>query len=104
MSANHKMDTERQRIEELKSKGFTVDFDIRNGALVDLKSGDVFQKEDVRLVEEYRFEGMSNPSDMSILYALETGTGEKGTILVNFGPNTPPELVEFFKDLDQEHD
>ncbi len=100
MSATHKMYTERQRIDQLKSQGFTADYDIRDGALRNLKSGNTFQKEDVQLLDEYRFEGRSNPSDMSILYALQTRDGEKGTMLVNYGPNTSPEVVRFFRDLD----
>ena len=103
MSANHKMYTERERIDQLKSKGFKADYDIRDGALVNLKSGKAYQQEDVRLVDEFRFEGFSNPSDMSILYALETTRGEKGTMLVNYGPNTPPEVVAFFRGLDEKN-
>ncbi len=103
MNANHKMYTERERIEQLKAKGFYADYDIRDGALVNLKTWDTFPREEVQLVEEYRFEGMSNPADMSILYALETATGERGTVLVNYGPNTAPDVVQFFKNLDQNH-
>lgn len=101
MNANHKMYTERERIDQLKSKGFKADYDIRDGNLINLQSGKAFEKSEVYLLDEYRFEGFSNPSDMSILYALETNSGEKGTILVNYGPNTPPEVVRFFRDMDK---
>lgn len=102
MSATHRMNTERQRIEELKSQGFTADYDIRDGALVNLKTRASYPKDKVLLREAYRFEGMSNPADMSILYALETAGGEKGTMLVNYGPNTPQKIVQFFRDLERE--
>ncbi|MEJ2585780.1 MAG: hypothetical protein P8Z38_12355 [Robiginitalea sp.] len=95
------MYTERERIEELKAEGFEADYDIRDGALVNIQSGKAYEKGEVHLLKDYRFEGRSNPSDMSILYAMETSSGEKGTLLVNYGPNTPQEIVRFFRDLEE---
>ncbi len=33
------------------------------------------------IVESYRFEGMTNPGDASVLYAIESENGEKGIIV-----------------------
>ncbi|HYW95678.1 MAG TPA: phosphoribosylpyrophosphate synthetase [Bacteroidales bacterium] len=33
------------------------------------------------IVESYRFEGMTNPGDSSVLYAIESDEGEKGIIV-----------------------
>lgn len=33
------------------------------------------------IVESYRFEGMTNPGDSSVLYAIESEDGEKGIIV-----------------------
>ena len=33
----------------------------------------------------YRFEGMTNPSDSSVLYAIESKSGEKGIIVDSYG-------------------
>ncbi len=33
------------------------------------------------IVESYRFEGMTNPGDSSVLYAIESESGEKGIIV-----------------------
>ena len=33
------------------------------------------------IVKSYRFEGMTNPGDSSVLYAIESNTGKKGIIV-----------------------
>ena len=38
-----------------------------------------------------RFEGQSDPGDMSILFALRTPSGARGTYSAPFGSDTPPE-------------
>jgi hypothetical protein len=40
-----------------------------------------FGPDDFNVRKIFRFEGMSNPSDSSILYAIETLTGVKGLLV-----------------------
>jgi hypothetical protein len=40
---------------------------------------------DLQIVKVYRFEGMSDPSDMSIVYVLETTEGQHGYSLNAYG-------------------
>jgi hypothetical protein len=42
---------------------------------------------------------MSNPSDMSILYVIETNQDEKGTFLMAYGPSADSETAEFFNKI-----
>ncbi|MDY7396631.1 hypothetical protein UMM65_15380 [Aureibaculum sp. 2210JD6-5] len=89
---------ERDYIDQYQEKGYTADYQVRNGNLIDLKTKRKFQPDDVFIVAEHRFEGMSNPSDMSILYVIETDNGSsKGTVLAGYGPASDGELAEFFK-------
>src|SRR6476660_9696738 len=58
-------------LEELKEKGFTVDFNtqeerIKNG-------GDEFE-----IVHIYRYEGQSDPGDEATVYGIKSNKGEKG--------------------------
>jgi len=87
------MNTIAQKIEELKDKGFTENFFFEDGKLQ--TEDDSFNKEDIKEVKEYRFEGKSNPDDLSILYQITTSKGKKGTIADGFGPNANQELTEF---------
>ncbi|MEP5253811.1 hypothetical protein [Winogradskyella rapida] len=79
-----------------QSKGYTSGFHFKEGNLIGNESSETYQPEDLHIVAEHRYEGMSNPSDMSILYVVETNKGEKGTMLLGYGPNADLELSEFF--------
>ena len=87
---------EKDYIKIYESKGYTSGFHFKDGTLVGNESSDTYQPEDLHIVAEHRYEGMSNPSDMSILYVIETNKGEKGTMLIGFGPTADLELSEFF--------
>ncbi|MGM0579627.1 MAG: phosphoribosylpyrophosphate synthetase [Bacteroidota bacterium] len=87
------MNTIAQKIEELKKQGFTENFFFEEGKLK--TEDDSFEKEDITNIYEYRFEGKSNPDDLSILYQITTKSGKKGTIADGFGPNANQELTEF---------
>jgi hypothetical protein len=47
------------------------------------------------IVEYFRFEGASNPSDMSILFSVECEDGNRGTIISAYGIYADTKLVEF---------
>ena len=87
------MNTIAHKITELKKEGFTEDFFFEDGKL--RTDNDSFDRGDINSIEEYRFEGKSNPDDLSILYQITTKSGQKGTIADGFGPNANQELTEF---------
>ena len=86
-------------INELKEKGYTSDFRMMGAHLVELNSKEKFLPAQIFIDKEMRFEGMSNPSDASILYAIKTDSGFKGTVLANYAPTGNLELAEFFKEI-----
>ena len=90
-------DSEVKRIEALQAEGFTSNYRLKNNRLQDTASGKSYGPNEIFIVEEYRFEGMSNPGDMSILYATQTIDNEKGLILMPYGPTADSELVWFMK-------
>jgi hypothetical protein len=47
------------------------------------------------IVEYFRFEGESNPSDMSILFSVECDDGNRGTIVSSYGIYADTNLEEF---------
>ncbi|GLU55590.1 hypothetical protein [Dyadobacter frigoris] len=81
-------DTLVETLEGLKKQGFTYDFNLTAHAL-ELYSDEgiklTLNPEDFSIVKVFRFEGMSNPSDTSILYAIESNTGLKGTLVSSYG-------------------
>ena len=79
-------------IEELRARGFVERFDVRGGQLRAIGSGRLFDAEDFTLREYQRFEGMSDPDDASIVYAIETRSGTKGLLVDAFGPYANPDV------------
>jgi len=52
------------------------------------------------MIREYhRFEGVSDPDDMSIVYAIESQSGTRGTLVDAFGVYSNPAVSAFLKDV-----
>jgi hypothetical protein len=82
---NNQYNTLSEAVEQLKKRGFSRNLSVNaQGELIE--AGEVsFKPSEVKLVEFHRFEGTSDPADMSIVYALETTTGVKGCVVDSFG-------------------
>jgi hypothetical protein len=96
-------DTLIERLEELKERGFTFDFNLTAHSLELHKDDGIrltLSPEDFNIVEFYRFEGMSNPSDTSILYAIESCDGLKGTLVSSYGVYADAMSNDMIKKLD----
>lgn len=96
-------DTLVETLEQLKREGFTYDFNLTAHALeVHNEEGIqlTLSPDDFNIVKIFRFEGMTNPSDESILYAIESNIGLKGTILSSYGMYADAMSNEMIKKLD----
>src|SRR5690606_8687521 len=88
-------------LNRLKQDGYKTDFNVNDkGELCSMDGKDSFPVDQVRIVDHYRFEGESNPDDMSILYAVETKSGLKGTISNSYGPYADEKIDNFVKQLE----
>ncbi len=76
-------DTVSESVNGLKKRGFELDFNLRENCLV-CHSGQ-FDVNDFEIVEVYRFEGNSDPSDEAVVYAIESITGMKGVLVNGYG-------------------
>ncbi|WP_338358621.1 hypothetical protein [Yeosuana marina] len=90
---------EKDFIRVYEEKGYVSNFHIEKGKLINNKTKIEYNPEDVYIVAENRYEGMSNPSDMSILYVIETNKDEKGTFLMAYGPTADLGVAEFFNKI-----
>ncbi len=100
MESGNLMTTLSQVINKLKKKGFDEDFEITDDGLVAHKSGKKYFPENLIIKKTYRFEGFSNPDDMSVLYAMRTDDGVKGIFVDAYGTyanNESVSISEFLK-------
>lgn len=88
-------------LNRLRKDGYTYDFKVSGeGTLCTMEDKHTFGPDQVRIVDFYRFEGESDPDDMSILYAVETSTGLKGTISNSYGPYADAKVDDFLKQVE----
>lgn len=90
-------------LNRLENLGFTHHMIFNKGKIfVDkVDSCHAFGPDEIKIHDTYRFEGASNPDDMSIVYAIETEDGLKGSIVIAYGPNGNLEAAEFFKKVEE---
>ena len=72
-------------IERLTREGSSVHFGVVGNRLRAFESGETFEAHEVIVREYQRFEGVSNPDDMAIVYAIESLNGVRGSLVDAFG-------------------
>jgi hypothetical protein len=87
-------------IDDLRRRGYTADFEVRDGALRETASGRLFRADELAIVEHHRFEGASDPEDMSVVYALESRDGLRGVVVDAFGAYANPRLADFLEKVE----
>jgi len=70
-------------LDELKKKGYTVDFNLEENCIV--CSTDKFNVDDFEITEIYRYEGDTDPADEATVYAIESKSGVKGVLVTGYG-------------------
>ncbi len=91
-------------IQKYQARGYTSSFKCQNKNLQELSSKTAYAPNQIFIKRTHRFEGLSNPSDMSILYVIETEDGKKGLVTANYGSDSDTDLDEFFKRIPAEND
>lgn len=84
-------------------KGFELEFKATEQGLKCLGSGRVYSPEEVTVPNYFRFEGISDPGDMSILYEIETSDGCKGTLIDAYGVYSDSRVAKFMCDVEEMH-
>ncbi len=90
-------DTVSEAVNGLKGRGFGVDFNLLENCLV--CHSDKFDVDDFEIVEIYRFEGNTDPSDEAIVYAIESVNGMKGILVSGYGISAEGMSAEMAKKL-----
>src|SRR3982751_3023976 len=89
------MTPESRCMDVVEEKGFTDQFKVKGKKLFCFDNGKEYAPHEVKVVNFYRFEGISNPDDMSVIYAIETADGRKGTLTDAFGLYADQSIGEF---------
>ena len=88
-----------EALDGLTRRGFSEHFRVADGGLQALGTGARFRPDDLVIREFHRFEGMSDPDDMAIVYAIEGKGGIRGTLADAFGVYSDPATGAVLKDV-----
>jgi hypothetical protein len=94
-------DTVSGAISSLKNRGFTTDFNLSENCIICDKKR--FDPKDFSIVEVYRFEGISDPADEAVVYAIESVSGLKGVLVSGYGPTADQMSADMAKKLSITH-
>ena len=81
-----------QLLVQLKREGFTANLGVVDGQLRVLDTGRVLPSDEVVIRAVHRFEGESDPDDMTVVYVLESKDGTRGVLVDAFGIYADPEV------------
>jgi hypothetical protein len=88
-------------LNDLKERGFNLDFNLAQGVLHNSTKNITLHPKDFEIVELYRFEGESDPADNSIVYALNSDKyNAKGVFVNAYGVYSDDISEELLKKLD----
>jgi hypothetical protein len=78
-------DTLIEALNDLKARGFVYDFNLAQEKLECKDLNLQLDPHHFDIAEMYRFEGMTNPDDSSVVYAIESDQGVKGVLVNAYG-------------------
>ncbi len=82
-------------LKDLQDRGYDCDFQMSGNSVKCLNSNKLYQPHDMTIVEYHRFEGISNPDDMSVVFVVECKDGAKGTVVSAYGTYADIKLLDF---------
>ena len=100
---NNESTNELNFIRRYEEEGYVNSYRVRDNVLIENKTNTNYSPNEIMVVAKHRYEGNSNPSDMSLLYVIETKNNTKGTILVPYGNTNETEVLEFFNKIPEEN-
>jgi hypothetical protein len=97
-------DTVTEALKGLKSRGFTVDFNIAFDKIICSDNTICLNPDEFEITEVFRFEGETNPSDEDVVYAIESKDGKvKGTMTSAYGTYAETISNEMIQKLSMHH-
>ncbi len=92
-----------EAVDALRRRGFTADFSVCGETGRATAAGHSYKGDELTIVEHHRFEGVSDPDDSSVLYALEGSDGIRGLLVDAYGAYADPETGAVLKSTRDHH-
>lgn len=86
-------------VDSLQKRGYIYNFNYNDFSLQCGEINEKLEAEDLTINEYYRFEGISNPEDNSVVYAIESNQGHKGIVIDAYGAYSDENIGDFLKKI-----
>lgn len=87
-----------QATNALTKNGYKDGFTAKDNKIVGSLTSKSYPPEDLEIVATYRFEGMTDPQDDAIVFAIEAKDGNKGTLIMSYS-SKHSQNVELIKQI-----
>ncbi|NNE26515.1 MAG: phosphoribosylpyrophosphate synthetase [Saprospiraceae bacterium] len=77
-------DTLSQAVNALTANGYKEGFKAAENKIIATNSSKEYKPEELKIIKRYRFDGMTNPQDDTMVLALEAKDGLKGTLVMSY--------------------
>ena len=100
-SEKKEMKTMAALLNNLAADGFNEQFKVEEDRLKAMSSEVSYGPEEAKILNFYRFEGDSDPSDNAIISAIETADGIRGTLTDAYGTYSDEGIHEFITSVEE---
>ena len=87
-------------LNKIVKDGYTENFKVTEEGLQSLETSKMYKPDQVHIVNFFRFEGASDPSESAILYVIEANDGAKGSLTDAYGMYADPDIDKFVKEVE----
>ncbi|MEY3678361.1 MAG: hypothetical protein RI924_502 [Bacteroidota bacterium] len=88
-----------EAVSDLEGRGYDYNYQYKEGMLHCDRSKSTYCPADLLITEVYRFEGMSDPTDNSVVYAIESKDGSKGVLVDAYGTYSDDAKSRFLEQI-----
>ena len=97
MANEDRMQTVAGALEQFAGRGYRQEMAIKAGRLQVDGTDRTYRPDEVMVRDYWRYEGVSDPGDESVVYAIETVDGTKGTLVDAYNAYADPSVGEFLR-------
>ena len=90
-------------LNDLKKRGYTLDFNLHQNVIICGDANVSLAPNEFEIDETYRFEGMNDPDDSAILYAISSHHGQKGVLVNAYGAYSDEASADMVAKLSKHH-
>lgn len=87
-------------LNKIVKDGYAENFKVMEYGLESLETRKIYRPDQIHIVNFFRFEGASDPSDSAILYVIETDDGAKGSLTDAYGMYADANIDQFIKEVE----